>query len=431
VEMIRVADGVQIWVEDLLADRTRIAELEADLAARLDFRLSSLPIALGRAQIRRPPRHAMAAEISGLSSTPNGSKAHRASHERSASGLSIAAAADAAVHRVPASRSREAYEAFLRGHHAWQTAERHSMQDGLQRLSRAIELDSSLIAAKVDLIHLCVNQAFYGFMAPGVAASMVRRTADQIPDLARRAPEALPALGWIYFQQDRDLEAADRAFDMSADLPHNPWITRERCLFALSRHRISEAIALIRSAIQDDPFSPSLEGRLAWALHLDGQAVQSVEQTQKALQHYPEHQSATLYGAMILCFNGDPVRGEKIARDLASRQPYFDLASAVHAYALACAGRETEAREGLERLQWLSRERYVLKSFFPAIHVALGDDDAALVELNAANESRCPWFFQMLADPRLKPLHGRAEFQRLRTILPGMEKSVDELMSGL
>jgi hypothetical protein len=42
-------------------------------------------------------------------------------------------------------------------------------------------------------------------------------------------------------------------------------------------------------------------------------------------------------------------------------------------------------------------------------------------EFRAANQERCPWFFQMLADPRLKPLHGHPEFEELRAILPRME----------
>jgi hypothetical protein len=88
---------------------------------------------------------------------------------------------------------------------------------------------------------------------------------------------------------------------------------------------------------------------------------------------------------------------------------------------LACAGRKDEARAILERLQWLSRERYLLNCFNPAIHVALGELDAAIEELRTANQRRCPWFFQMLADPRLKPLHGRPEFEQMRSILGYME----------
>jgi DNA-binding winged helix-turn-helix (wHTH) protein len=38
VEMIRVADGTQMWVEDLLTEPDRVSGIESELAARLDFR---------------------------------------------------------------------------------------------------------------------------------------------------------------------------------------------------------------------------------------------------------------------------------------------------------------------------------------------------------------------------------------------------------
>jgi hypothetical protein len=114
----------------------------------------------------------------------------------------------------------------------------------------------------------------------------------------------------------------------------------------------------------------------------------------------------------------------QLAETLARRLPYFDLATSVHAYALARGGRKDEARTILERLQWLSRERFVMKSFNPAVYLALGDPESALGELRAAGEDRCPWFFQMLADPRLELLHGRPEFTEMKATLARMEASV-------
>ena len=80
----------------------------------------------------------------------------------------------------------------------------------------------------------------------------------------------------------------------------------------------------------------------------------------------------------------------------------------------------------LERLQWLSRERFVLRSFLPAAFAALGAVDEAIAELQAADDARCPWFFQMLADPRLQPLHGHAEFELMRESLEKLEFSAAE-----
>lgn len=124
---------------------------------------------------------------------------------------------------------------------------------------------------------------------------------------------------------------------------------------------------------------------------------------------------------MILAFNGVAADAVELAQDLARRSPYFDLATAVHAYALACEGRRDEASAILERLQWLSRERFAMNTFLPAVYVALGDLDAALTQLRASADTRCPWFFQMLADPRLKPLHGLPKFDEMRAILSRIE----------
>jgi hypothetical protein len=124
---------------------------------------------------------------------------------------------------------------------------------------------------------------------------------------------------------------------------------------------------------------------------------------------------------MILPFNGDAETAVQLVEGLAAQQPYFDLAMALHAYALACANRKGEARAILERLQWLSRERFVSTSFNPAVYVALGDHQAALAELRTSWQSRCLWFFQMLADPRLEPLHTYTEFREMRALLTGIE----------
>src|ERR1035437_9758572 len=341
-------------------------------------------------------------------------------------GLDISAAAVTGIQDESAPRHAEAYDIFQHGRHEWRTLHRHRMQDGMQHLLRAIELDPTLISAKVDLANLCVAQALFGFMSPGAAADLVHRMAESIPDLTDQAVALLPALGWINFHFDRDLPAALLACAISAHLPHDLWTTRARSMFAVSRHRFAEAIELLCAAIRIDPFSPWLQNRLAWTLHLDGQASESLELIRKMAAQFPDSVGTGLYGSAILAFNGEAKQGAEIAQSLAQRSPHFDPASAAHAYALACAGRKDEARVILERLQWLGRERYMMRGFMPAAYLALGDHEAALAELRTINEVCCPWFFQMLADPRLKPLHGNPEFERMRAILPAMEAEVEQ-----
>jgi DNA-binding winged helix-turn-helix (wHTH) protein/tetratricopeptide (TPR) repeat protein len=375
VEMIQVETGTQLWVEDMLAPQGIAAEVESELVGLLAFRLNGGPLA--------------AAQVSNAQA---GSQAQK-----------------------------DAYEIFLHARYESRRIERHRSQDGFEKLSKAAELDSSPIQVKVDLADACVAQALLGYMAPEVAAEHVHRIADSIPGFPESGEAILPALGWVRFHMDRDLPAANEAFALSAHLRGDPFATRSRVMFALSRHRFAQAIELLRAALGEDPFSPWLHGRLAWALHLAGEADESVEQVRRAASVCPDHICVLLYGSTILAYNGNSEQGAHFVRQIALLSPYLDLATAVQAYALAREGRKAEAKVMLERLQWLSRERYVLRSFTAAALVELGETDAAIAELRGAADARCPWFFQMLADPRLKPLHGHEEFQRLRAILPAME----------
>ncbi len=375
VEMIVVKDGTQVWIEDMLVSNTKIPELQWELVQRLVFRLGG---------------------------------------ELSSSGF-------AAAFTAQGSQRPDAYIKFLRGHYEWQTHERHRMQEGMQRLLQAAELDPSLASAQVDLANVCVTQEFCGFISPDMAAQQIRQIEEAIPDVSEQAPEMLPTLGWMSFHVDRDLAAAQEMFSLSAHLPHDPWITRARVMFALSRHRFDEAFEWLHGALAIDPFAPWLHARLAWAYHLSGQSALSVAQIEKTLSMFPDHEAGRFYGAVILGFNGQAARAGDLAQSLERRTPFLDIAGAIHAYALARSGEIDQAHEILERLQWLSRERFVLRSFTSAAYAALGDRDEAIAELRAAEEAHCPWFFQILADPRMAPLVGDPEFKRMRGILEQME----------
>lgn len=379
-EMIRVADGTQIWIEDMLVPRTRAAALESELANRLFVRISAHDWFMPQ----RSP-------VDG---------------------------------RHPESSSRrEAYELFLRGHHEWQSIQRHRMRDGVQHLELAVELDPSLYVARIDLANACLIQAFSGFISPMQAAEQVRHAAEAIPPSAEGAEAILPGLGWIRFHVDHDLPGALRAFSTSTHLPHETSVTRLRSMLALSRHRFVEAIEILNDALHVDPYSPWLNARLAWAYHLSGENEKSVAQAEHAIELFPDHVAADVYAVIVLAFNGNTKRAIDIAEHLVQHSPHLDLGIAVYAYALAREGRHDEARSILERLQWLSRERFVLSSFTSAVNLALGDTESAIADLKAAAEVRCPWFFQMLADPRIESLRTHPEFVKMQKLLERMENA--------
>jgi DNA-binding winged helix-turn-helix (wHTH) protein len=382
VETIRVEDGASLWVEDVIAEREQVVELAGELVNRVTSRLRAgeIPIAVEA----------------------------RAEHS-------------SAVKPAASQAQREAHDLYLRAHHEWQNMERHRMQDAMGRLLRAIELDPASMAARVELAQLVILQCIYGYLSPRIAAAAVRGAADGIPELNEQAEALLPALGWVEFHFDRDARSALRMMARSAGLPYDVTNTRARSWILLSRQRFGEAIELLRAAMQLDPYSPWLQASLAWALHLAGEREASLKQILNAIDFSSENDNSLFLGAMILGYNGEAARAVELAETLAGRSSHYDLGISAHAYALACSGRAEESHSQLERMQWLSRERFVLNTLNAVTHVVLGEADAAIAALRTANENRCPWFFQMLTDPRLKSLKGRPEFAALETLLAAME----------
>ncbi len=386
LEAIRVEDGAPLWVEDVIAEREQIVELAGELVNRVTSRLR-------------------AGEIT----------------------IEIAAGVDAGAESAPAAKrdllpaQREAHDLCLRAHYEWQSMERHRMQDAMGRLLRAVELNPALMAARVDLANLAIMQCVYGYLSPRIAAATVRRAADGIPELNDEADALLPALSWMEFHFDRDARSSLRLITRSAGMAYDATNARARSWLLLSRHRFGEAIEMLHAAIHVDPYAPWVQAALAWALHLAGEREASVAQIRKAIDFSSGYDNSLFFGAMILAYNGEIKDAVEVAETLAGRSWHYDVAISTHAYALACSGRVEESHAQLERLQWLSRERFVLTTLNAATNAVLGEADAALEELRAADENRCPWFFQMLADPRLKPLKGRPEFAAMEASLAAME----------
>ena len=152
-------------------------------------------------------------------------------------------------------------------------------------------------------------------------------------------------------------------------------------------------------------------------------------QAEHALELFPEHEATNVYGTMIFAYNGQTERAVAVAENLVRKSPHLDIGSALYAYAMAQDGREQEARSMLERLQWLSRERFVLTSFTAAVCLALGELDCAVAELQAAADARCPWLFQMLADPRMDPIRNRPEVVRMEKVLEKMEAAAKQVIA--
>ncbi len=396
LEMIRIRDEVQLWSEDFLVPREAIATIDQQLTKRVIVHLTnSLPSAAAPPLRLKLPQHP--GRIRQLAAQAD-----------------VAEAPDSAL-------DHDAYVLWLRARSQWNTLERHQTQDAIQTLQRVIELEPSLVVARIHLVHSYQQQSFQGYIRPEAAAALAREQAEEIGNYTGASHSVQAALGWIALHHDRNFAAASVAFRMLDAIDYDSWTIPYRVRFALATGQFCNAQGLLEDAIGRDPYAPSHHGQLTWTLHLLGDGDGARRQAEKSLQLFPEHPMVLLFGAMVLAADSRGLDSQREAaleasRLLTRKAPYFDAAHAVEAFVLARCGQTRQARLILERQMWLARERYVQRSFHVPALVALGDDQSALEELSAAEVSRCPWFFELLADSRLAPLHDAPEFLRLRTL---------------
>jgi tetratricopeptide (TPR) repeat protein len=298
------------------------------------------------------------------------------------------------------------------------------MQDVLKGFHHALRLDPTLVEARIRLVRAYLTLSSYGYMRADIAAEQAREQIEIALSVSPAGQTLYPALGWIHVHHDRDFAAASEAFSRSPRCGMDGWSTIYRVRFALGQGRFTEAIGLLRTAMEADPFSPGLHARLTWALHLAGDCEAAVEQARRTQSLFPDYTGAMLFCAIVFAAAsraGDttgelPTWATAVASRLIHQAPNLDAGYATLAYVQARQGCIIEARAQLDQLQWLSRERFVLRSLQAPALVELGESDAAINALTAAERQHCPWLFELLIDPRLEPLRSEPEFQRLRDL---------------
>ena len=97
----------------------------------------------------------------------------------------------------------------------------------------------------------------------------------------------------------------------------------------------------------------------------------------------------------------------------------WPVAVAAIGHVQGISGRRGEARQTLDELKRLARERYVTPYGVALIHAGLGERQQALSWLERALDDRAHWLVWLKLDPRFDPLRADPGFaELLRRIRP-------------
>lgn len=281
----------------------------------------------------------------------------------------------------------QAYQLYQQGRHCLFRYTETGMQQAVQFFERAIAADPeyALAYAGEAMVYLELGEG--GLQDPAVAYPKASAAVATALALDPSLPDAHCMLGYLRTIWEFDWSGAEQAFKQALALrPGHADAYDFYGRLCASMGRLDEAVAMQRRALELDPLAHRTD--VANALLRAGRFAEAEAATRQALEFDPGYDRghATLGWALI--------RQGRMAEGLAELEQAITLSPNANQWlaqwgqALALAGETAQARTVLDRLEGLSRERYVSPYHLAYVHTGLGEYDQAIDWLERAYKTR-------------------------------------------
>jgi TolB-like protein/tRNA A-37 threonylcarbamoyl transferase component Bud32/Tfp pilus assembly protein PilF len=312
------------------------------------------------------------------------------------------------------SSNPEAYEHYLRGRY-------HLLKDTVDGLWKAYEhfrgaiaLDPSYALAYSGLADTYALLGSYDIMPISESHPLGRDAALTALRLDDTLNEAHVSLAAIIADHYWDWAEAERHYKRAIELAPNDVTALRYYSFHLGyTGRAGEGLPIAERAAGLDPVSPNVQMNVGVMLNFAGRFDDAVIRLEQAIELDPSFSFAYAMLGLSYLGKGMPDRAVTVlakARALAGPRPNV---IALHAHALARAGRRSEALKALADLHGLARPRSASPFLVALVYVGLGDKDRAFEWLDKAVQAR-EWQLPLLkADPAFAVLRSEPRFPAL------------------
>lgn len=315
-------------------------------------------------------------------------------------------------------QNAEAYDLYLRGRFWLSRRTGETMRKAVECLERAVQLDPQYALAHASIaeayVLLSVASATIEAAPPRQVVPLALAAAQRALAIDDKLSEAHAVLGHIALNYDWDWAAAEAALQRAINLkPNNPAAHQFYSMGFASLGRTAEALAEIELARDLEPTSVIIRANIGFTLYRARRYEEAVEELRNCVALAPESAYARYRLGLALQETGQHAAAlEQFEAML--HLPGAEVQALVgKAHALAVCGRTKDARECLDRLRALARERYVSAYFFAEIHAGLDETEEAIRWLDRAYEERAVPMISLQVNPKFDPLRDHADFQAI------------------
>ena len=309
----------------------------------------------------------------------------------------------------------EAYELYLKGRFFWNKRTGPDLRKAIAYFNQAIAKDPNYALAYAGLADAYVLLPPYGAASALESFPQAEAAAKKALELDDALAEAHTSLAQVLVSYDFDFEGSTREFERAITLNPN-YATAHHWYGSgppLSLGEFDRAIAELKRAQQLDPLSLIINADLGSGFVTARRYDDAIAQLRKTIEMDPHFYYAHWNLGEALELKGK-LREAFAEYKKAAELNDDPLVLSLVAQAEAKLGQRDDARKMLEQLEQLATRRYVGNYAFALVHIALGEKEKAIEDLDHAYRDRVgPDIALLKVDPMLDPLRGDQRFEAL------------------
>jgi len=308
-----------------------------------------------------------------------------------------------------------AYEAYVKGRHAWNKRSEADLRDAIALFQQSIDADPTYASAYAGMADAYAQLGYGSYVAPEDSFARAHAAATRALELDPALPEAHAALGFALMYYDWNFPSAEMEYKQALMLKPNSALAHQWYAYLLTamERPAGEAEREIATAKRLDPLSVAIHTDYAYILHYYRRNEEALRSTQVALEMNPAFPLAYFWLGRIYTDKRCYEEAEKALQKIGPLRTWTP-AMAVCGYLYGKTGRFAEARAVLAEFGALSASgRYASEYAVAVVHAGIGDWDAALSALEAAYVERSHWLVWLNRDPRWDEIRNDGRFRSL------------------
>lgn len=361
VRLLRVTDGVQLWSDKFDQKSTDIFLIQDSISQRV---AATLAIKLSRADRQLLTKHS--------------------------------------------TQDPAAYQLYLKGRYFLNKSTEQDFRKAIEYFESALEKDPNYAAAYAGVADAYAQLGSFGLLEMKNSYERAREAIARALERDDKLAESHASLGYILTNYYWDWSEAESQFKQAIELnPNYAMAHNWYAQYLAFMGRPEEASRESKRAQEIDPLSPWTNS--GFISFLARRYDEGIAESQKALELDPQFAAAHMVIGLSYV---QKKNYEQAISELQKAQDNPD-SRALLAYAYGVAGKRNEARQLLEELQHVAKEKYVSPFPVAATYVGLGETDKAFEMLEKAYAERS-WAMGMLkVNPIFDPIRSDQRYIEL------------------